>query len=720
MTKHSARSFWASLCVCFLIFEGCRDQEFEDHYGRPDWLPSPIYQQLSDKGNFKNFLSCIDKAGYKRTLSSTGYFTVFAPNDAAFTSFFEQQGMDNSNAIDTTMARQIVTYALVYNAFERQRLVDYQSNVGWVPLNSFKRRTAYYSGVYTDTTLDSKIIKVIAANRNGGYVFGDNNNKYIPYFISEYMAAHNLTASDYNYFFPTTQYTGFNVVNASVVTADIRAENGVVHEVDQVILPLPSIDEYIAYKKEYSVFNQMLEKYTVSFGENPEVTSRYRILTGLGDSVSVKLYASSLGFSLNNENFLKAADNDGQSDGWSMFIPNNEALNLYIENVLLEHYASLDEMPPSIIHDFVNAHLWQTTVWPSKFAEKQNTLGEEARFDPHADVIEAKVLSNGILYGTRKVQEADVFRSVFGRAYLDSKYSLMTKFLSRELRSTITSPYVKFTLFLISDAALKAAGYDFSLTNNEWLYNEEPNLAVERWTRLINQYVLFGDLTTLSGEGIVETYGGEFIKYNNNTVFAAGNLDNNEVVNSIDSKQTFNGTVHYLDDILRFPERGVGHYIRDLGDADGEPYKRFFDYLSKSGLYNDATGNILGVSSGVFHTFFIPSNDAIDAFITAKKLPDDANLPFTQAQQDSVNYFILYHLLPKFSIINNGKEEGTFETLYKTVNGDPTTLTISNIPGAGLSVTDMKGETANVQAGPASNVLSNRTIIHQIDKCLQY
>lgn len=711
------------------VLTSCQDKEFDEHYGRPDWLPLPVYQQLEAKGNFKNFLACVDKAAYKRTLSSAGYFTVFAPNDAAFETFLKEQQLPSVDAIDEVMARKIVTYALVYNSFDKTRLSDYQSSLGWQPINAFKRRTAYYDGVYTETLPDGSTIKATSANRNGGYVFGDNNNKYIPYFIDSYLTAKNLTAFDYNYFYPNTTFSGFNVADASVVTADIQAENGMIHEINKVVLPLPSIESHINSKPEYSVFMDLLKKYEIIYQTHPEVTDRYRVMTGSNEPVYVKFYSGILAFSPNNENFLKAADNDGQSDGWTLFAPNNEATTKYINEVLLNKYTSLDAMPPAIINDFINAHMWQTTVWPSKFKSVFNFLGEEARFDPASNIVEAKVLSNGMLYGTNKAQDADVFRSVFGRAYLDPKYMLMTRFLSRELKTTIISPHVKFTLFLVPDEVLRAAGHDFNITNNEWVYNGTTNQAVDNWTRMINMHVMItqnNELSNLSGKGIVETYGGEFIKYDNNTVFAAGNLEENTTVKvnttQAPSVNAYNGIVHYATDFIRFPDnnpvKGPGFYIRDQGDAVGKPFQRFYDYLKNSAVFNATTGDINGVGTGVFHTFFIPNNAAIAQAVTDGILPASIT-PTSDTDKQKVIDFILYHILPKFSIINNGKEEGSFESLFKTLSGDPTVLTISNKAGVEFKVTDMKGRVANVNAA-ASNVLGNRAVFHQIDKYLRY
>jgi uncharacterized surface protein with fasciclin (FAS1) repeats len=724
-----ARFLIVLLTLSAIIF-GCND-EMEEHYARPDWLEAPIYQQLQSKGNFKSFLACVDKAGYKSSLSGAGYFTVFAPNDAAFTTFLTEQGLSGVEAIDTATARRIVTYALVYNAFDKSRLDDYQSNLGWQADNAFKRRTAYYEGVYDATTFAGEALKATSSNRNGlTYVFGDNNNKHIPYFLDSYFDARSLSASDYNYFYPDAVYTGFNVADASVVTEDIYAENGIIHEIDKVILPLANLEAHIASNDNYSVFKELLEKYAVQYTTNADVTARYRVMTGSNEPVYVKFYTSFLGFSPNNENYLKQADNDAQSEGWTLFAPTNDAANQYINDVLLEHYTSLDQMPPTIIYDFVNAHMWQASVWPTKFDNTLNFLGEEARFDPAADIVEAKVLSNGMFYGTSKAQDADVFRSVYGKAYLNPKYSLMTLFFNRELKSTIISPHTRFTLFLVPDDVLIAAGHNYNAVRNEWTFNGSTSLAVENWSRMVSMHVMItqnGELDDLSGSGIAETYGGEFIKWDNNTVFATGNLEENVMVTVNTPERpvetAHNGTVYFTDKIIMFPDnnpvKGPGFYIRDLGDAVGKPYQRFFDYLKNSAIYNSTTGAINGVSAGVFHTFFIPSNTAIAQAVTDGVLPASIT-PTTDTDKQKVIDFISYHMLPRFSIINNGKEEGTFETLYKTLTGDATVITIVNDAGVQFTITDLKGRTSNVVNGSASNVLGNRAVYHQIDNYLRY
>jgi len=140
--------------ITFLLFSAivlfsCK-KKFDDYYARPSNLEPAIYQQLQSKEKFKSFLAVIDKAGYKQTLSAAGYWTLFAPNDSAFQAYFTTNNT-SAEKMDSVTARSLVQFMLVYNAFQKDRIDDYQSNTGWVPDQAFRRRTAYYTSFYDDT-----------------------------------------------------------------------------------------------------------------------------------------------------------------------------------------------------------------------------------------------------------------------------------------------------------------------------------------------------------------------------------------------------------------------------------------------------------------------------------------------------------------------------------------------------------------------------------------
>jgi hypothetical protein len=50
-----------------------------------------------------------------------------------------------------------------------------------------------------------------------------------------------LTSTDYNIFYPGVPWTGKNIQGGEIVNGDMRAENGIVHEVSTVNVPLDNI-----------------------------------------------------------------------------------------------------------------------------------------------------------------------------------------------------------------------------------------------------------------------------------------------------------------------------------------------------------------------------------------------------------------------------------------------------------------------------------------------
>jgi uncharacterized surface protein with fasciclin (FAS1) repeats len=746
MHRKIYRLSYVVIFAALFLLTSCK-KSFDDYYARPDNLASPIYQQLVASGKCSNFISLIDKAGYKQTLSAAGYWTIFVPSDSAFTAdtefaaYIKGRGFNSVADVDSVTAQMIVQYLLVFNAFEKVRINDYQSNLGWVPDNAFKRRTAYYTGFYDDTSYTGTPYKAIASNRNnnvsntGYYIIADNGNKYIPCFTNEYFAAQGLSASDYNYFYPTSTFSGFNIANAKVTQKDITAENGVIHYIDKVVTPAKSIDQYLKNKPEYSLFRSILEQFMVLFIKNSDATHRYQVLNGGSLDVAVKVYSNLLAFSPNNENYFKLQDNDGQRDGWTMFVPTNDSLSKYINAVVLQQYPTLNSLPLSIIADLLNAHMWQSTVWPSKFASSYNYLGEPAKMNASTDIVDKKVLSNGIFYGTKKVNEPNVFSTVYGKPYLDPKYSLMTRLLDMEVKSIITNPSVKFTLFMMSDAILAARGYSYNSTNNGWVFTNPVGGATStndsnrlNLLRMLYSGIIetpnneLANLGTTGFKGIIGSYGGEYIKYDGNQVFTAGTIERNVTVKIDSVRKVLNGQVAYINELLYFPYQLIGNNLSALGTPVTSEFNYFWNYLKNSTLFNTTTFEITGIAGGSFYTVFVPNKAAIVQAINDGLLPGTAGVPnYTPtltADKLKVENFINYHILDKRTVVANGIDIGSFPSLMKNAAGDPVTFSIL-YPGGVFELGDGYGRKARMVT-TLNNNLSNRTVIHLIDNYLKY
>lgn len=724
------------LAFSFLILlSSCSKDAYDDYYGRPDTLEPPIYQQLEARGNFKNLLVLIEKAGYKDILGKAGYWTMMAPNDEAFTKYFQQQGITDVNKIDAETAGKIVRYALIYNAFRTEQLSDYQSGTGWVADNAFRRRTAFYDGFITKT-INGQPKVIVGANRNGGYAIGDNNNKYISYFTDEYFAAKSLSAVDFNYFYPNAQYSGFNVLDSKVTQADIIAENGIIHEIDKVNLPLPTLEQYLEQNPKYSKFRELLEDHgLVSYFFSQEVTNTYRNYSGKSDDVYIKFYDPSLSFSPNNENYLKQADNDGQSDLYTILVPENAPLQEFIDKVLLKNYSSLNVLPLYIFRDFINAHMVQNAVWPSKGPSNSNALNENLRFDFNSDIVEAKILSNGFFYGTKKIQKSNLFYSVYTSAYLDPKFTMATRLMNdgSGLKEMISNISTRYTLFLPSDAKLMEMGFGYNATLSSWTYinpavggsSIASGLARARLLRILYNGIVLtpnGELDDLSGSGIIRTgdmdLPGEYIKWKNNKLYAAGNEVTGGVpVGIIGHEDQQNGRTYYVDNLLQYSEEMQGLKIKRLSETANSEYLSFFNYLKNSSLYDAVTGKIQGVELGTSYTFVIPNNAAIAKAITKDVLPPSVT-PSSQYDKDRIANFIRAHILVNKIASDDGLTTGEFETLRKDDFGEKTYVLVQSTPGT-LSFRDSYLNLAHYIPAQSNN-LADRSLIHLIDNYLTY
>lgn len=726
------------LLTVFIFLTGCRKQEFDEFYGRPENLGDPIYQQLEQKGNFTKFLECIDKSGYKETLSASGSWTVFAPTDAAFAKYLTE---NNITTITPELASSIVRYSMTYDGEKVEKLTDFFSAKGFIKNTAFRRRTVYYDFVYDGTDNNGSPIKAIASNRNGGFLSTDFNNKNVPYYFTPFMGFAGLSQTDYSFFYPGSTYTGKNVGPASILEGqyNITAENGVIHVIDRVLVPPPSIDQYIGAKPDYSVFKGLLDKF-VSYNVNTDISHRYEVLSGKAANVYVKNYSTLLAFSPNNENYLKIDANDAQQSSYSIFAPTNEAVNTYGKNVLLKYWGkrgvkNLNELyvvAPDVIKDFVNSHLFLSPVWPSKFATSTNSLGDVSK-RTLSDVVDKQALSNGYLYGINKAQDANVFSTVYGNVNLDPDYSIMKQaIIYFGLTIPLKTPTLRYMIVMIPDVTLRRMGFYY-----DPFYPNAPIRGDNQAFRRILQtsIIPLGERAVpniATGSGILEASNGEYIKYNAGKLFSAGTTDSLLV-----TKQTIpvdsigvaaNGAAVYGREALTYTSLSIGKHIERYGTLATDPYYDFFQYLRNSPLYTASTGAITGLTDGVFYTVFIPTKAAITQAVKDGRLPGNVTTGVPTYNSTNaldinlVSRFIQYHIINKSSVASDGQKTGEFETLLKNDGGDAAKITVSVNTTTTLNLRDVANRSVSVLLGPtdASNVLSNRAVIHQINNYLRY
>nr|WP_319399812.1 fasciclin domain-containing protein [uncultured Carboxylicivirga sp.] len=743
-----------SLFISLLLVYSCENEK-ETYYDRPDWLEPNILNQLQEKGNFNSFITCIEKAGFSKSLNGAGYYTVFAPTDEAFKTFMQEHNISSAENISAEMAHDIVSYAIVQNRYSVTELDDYQTTNEEIerPDIAYKRKTNYYKWTYDEEIEGYGTVKVIDANGVGpleytgaGIDYEDNNFKSIPYFTTPFLQASGLSAYDYNYFYPDVTLGDINVANAQVTEADLYAENGIIHITDKVILPLPNIEEALAEKDNYSTFKSILDTYLKSY----QLADDYFLIrneqaTGSYDEIFVKFYNAAY-FSPNVENYLRYGGGeryDDQMEGFTMFAPDNAAIETFFNEKFLKYYESIEQMSTDQIADFVNAHLWKNAIWPSKFNTYRNIHGELPRFDPETNIDDKTMCSNGFFYGTNIVQGSDLYYTVFGDVSLNPKYSNMLNAINTfpTIKTLLknSSPNINIQMILLDNDQMDATGIKYNYGRAAWEISENNPLgtnALVALERLLNLHIFLNKDVDFSVPGIYRAGlfdNGEYVRLasfrGRYFLTASGNNRYNsgpEYLGPIED-QASNGQSYTVAEPILFTTANVGYHI----EKNLASFNKFYQYLYKSAtspnsegesnqgfIYNTVTKAITDVKVSVPNTIIIPSDAAIDQAVAEGYLPPITEAYFTKDEQQMVYDFVKYHILTNNIIVPSNDFSAPVKTLYKTVDGDTyvNVICVDNtmeiyVPGYSQAV-----HIINTR----SNVLANRAVIHQADDFLRY
>ncbi|KAA6342168.1 hypothetical protein EZS27_010066 [termite gut metagenome] len=654
----------------FLSLAGC-DKEIDEHYKRPDWLESPVYDILQAKGNFKMFLSCVDKTLYSQVLKGSGNYTVFTPNDEAFGRFLSEKGYSSVDDIPLTELNKIVGYSLVYNKYETEHLGDAQISGQWNVGSSIKKRTSYYKTIYKEEVNGKEEWVIDYATEGSGI---RTPYKYIPIFTDTYFSTNRLDASDYNIFYPQKEYSGLNVLDGSILNKDIYAENGIIHEVNSVLYPLENLDELLK-KPENSSFKNYLEykidgtALFVSYQEDKTLTETYKKV--YPDENITSLYTKqyiTLPYSPNVEAYQGKNSGNTEQDGYTMFIPNNSAVDNFVSGKLLKYATSFNELPTDVLTYFLSAHMADGMVWPSNFERAQNTNGEflNGKGDSGLSFAESGMLaktmaSNGIMYNIDHVIKSKYFETVYSEILLNPDYSLLNAALNNFyknsllddlMKSPITGYVEENVIILIpSNELLKE---DFSYNDISLAFSFADGAthgtinAEDRLKRLIRMCIFkriendevhtaikdFEGSPALGYDGYgyaVNDYG-DMIRFKDGQIQAVGNILDDDVVTAIEVATLNNGKVFAIDKLLQFSPRVtksasnegwedqklytfIDSYVKQNPDA-----QVFKNYLDKT-IYTATDGSIAGISTSGFYTILIPTNDVM------QKAQQDGYLP---------------------------------------------------------------------------------------------
>lgn len=674
------------LSFALLLMVSCTDKD--QYYERPGWLEPPIYEVLKQKGNFTSYLKCLDRTLYAAQLNEGGYFTIMAPNDEAFAAYMQAKGYAKTDDIPLEEVNKIIAYSILQSYWLSENLGDlFTGSVGnrYSIGDAFKKQTYFYNTIYKDSTFNNNW--VIDQNVNyPSYSTFTYNYKYYQVFMQSYFAKSNLTAADYNEFFPNSTFVGGqttptgligNVFNGQIVTPNLKARNGIVHEVSVVNLPLDNMEKLLQ-KDQYAVFNSLLDFKDLSgtyvyknYKEDVTLTEKFKLLKPNENiqNVYVKSYNTvsnqALAFSPALDAIYEGSTVNTLSDGYTLFVPENDVLTAYINTRLLKYYHSLSELPIEAITTLINTHMSNSMIWPSQLKSAQVSTGEYANGEgakgkTYAEfgVVDKKFTSNGFIYTLNHVIKSKLFETVYAAIFLNPDYSLLNaaynKYFQTTLReemmkSVITGyPGIKHTVLMLSNDQLKGDGFTYnsetSTFSNSLLVSTNVTDRIRRTMQLhmfpgwkddnVNSEVTFQDgVSVYGGWGFRNTVNGDVVRYKNNQLQASGNIEENTFV-TVTKKETFdNGSVYSVDKMLQYSKRTTSaatregwnyntlwYYLKQTA-TENPNVSQFVDYIQYALKATD-TDVLNGLSEDNFYTIVMPNNNALIKARTNKDLPD--------------------------------------------------------------------------------------------------
>jgi uncharacterized surface protein with fasciclin (FAS1) repeats len=571
------------LLLSVLVLTQCEQDNWGSYYDRPSWLGPPIYQTLVQEGNFSMFVACIDRTGY--ALDRSGSYTVFAPNDEAFAAYLADKGVASVDDLDDQLVTDIVSYALIINPYTIEGLCRFEDPTYGTEFGAFKRQTMYYpvlrkgqvridvDGVPTYVEgyyLDQNVLFTNSAGEfPSSFNTSELNNKYYPYFLTEYE---DFTAEDYGILFgDEDRYTGRNAYNAQMVGEPISAENGWIYELDRVVEPVPSLDDYLGmddYDEFYALFE---ERGKIRYVANAELTTKFTGDARFPDleTVYVKQYAGDVPFAPNVEIFTREeGKQDAQKNGFTILAPNNAAMTSFYNSFESTYGFTFMDVLESGYNDvlatFLSNHMMKNMLWP-----------RTANVDENDEVL---LGSNGIFYGKNDVVLGPYFESVYAEIFLNPNYLEMKRALTRfgssirdEMLNSENSTN-QFTVFLLSNAMMGPDGdgmiYDptqgnFTNDKIEAISGSYPISANARFTRLM-QYHIF----KRSADAVIPTdfaganwkyivnYNSDVVRYRQGTLQGLGNIEMGNVVTpTLQDRNYTNGEVFAIDRLIEATPR---------------------------------------------------------------------------------------------------------------------------------------------------------------------
>jgi len=681
------------LAIITGVFSSCK-KEFEK-YENPDWLKGKIYTQIKATSDLDSFALCLERTGIDSIIDISGLFTVFAPTNQAFQTFFQQSPVYNKiSDIPKEELERIVRYHILQSSWTIAQLQALDVR-GWInpddPTNDIAR------GYKRQTLLRDDDKKYSAAYTMGEYRLSNSvhahtyrmvfteSRKYAPIFFDDFLANIKITGNDYNFFFNSGYAPGqMHYAGARVISKEIYSENGILYKLDEVVLPLKNAEELLEQEynnHSYSDFLTMVHKHgrlSQNMAETMKIPAFKR-----GEPVDTlyNLTFPALTFNIRNELTNPAATPSTYTIRYhnGMVAPTNQALNDIYSEVITgpNRWINRDLVPDDINKILINSHMSRTPVYPTNFTQGFiNGADDMVVLDP-STVIQTDYASNATFIGVNKAIIPKAFTSVTGPVYLSPVFSIFRRCI--EWTNTLAAfkkQNMNFAFFIVPDDVITS---DSSLFVTQSPINPEimQFRSLDRYTELIvtrtrtdlaNQLFNQTAITHPTGVGrkeFIQNLAGNYIVFDWETNTVSGGAASTagyrggaivDITPQKIDEPTDNGSTYIANAWFSYPTENM-YSVLNTPATSG-----FFNLMKGAGLVDDSNETLRFLTAGESYTAFIPSNEALLQHNTAS---------MTNAAKVQ---FVRYHFVKGDIIFTDGKKPAS---PYPTLRVDESSTSFS-------------------------------------------
>jgi uncharacterized surface protein with fasciclin (FAS1) repeats len=765
MTKNKQLTLISLLVI---LFFGCKKED--DKYTRPTWLAGKLYTQILTKPEISTFAELVKKAGYDSIIDVSGSYTVFAPSNDAFKTYF-QANPKYKSVVDMPRAEAIklVKYHLVQNPWSKKQLTSLDV-FGWIDTldlknnlpKGYKRETLFMGknqkyGVawskykkQNSTLKRTNIIDTTLTSWNRR-VFTDSR-KFAPIFFKQYFDIYDLATSDYEFYFGRQfeKSTDIYYTSGRITSDEMFAENGFVYVIDRVVEPLKNGVELLtstskgqSYSSYYNLVNLFSE-----FDYNEKATfAQAGADQGLKVDSLFNLRYPQLVFDINSEKTIAPRGTYGLPGNVTIryhqgiVAPTNEALNQLVSQYLAggNNWGSLEAAPENIKRIVANSSLSINPVYLTDLRKGfLNGESDIIKVD-ESSIVQKEYGSNCTFIGVNKPIIPRAFSSVTGPVYTRKGFSkVMFAIEKAGLLSALKRKEANYSFFVESDVNSSIDSsfiYDpiserFSVST---LYPAVRSIGLtnEDLRTLIMNHIGLDQPKGAARKEFIRNLAGNFIIFDNVTKEVKGTAPTTygyhgskpaTVIPVKISTNADNGTTYEISNWFNFS-------AVDLFSTISNSYPKFHSLLKKAGYSQDKLYKYSFLSDNQNYTVFVPSDSVLN------KTNTDA---MTLKQLQS---FVTMHFIQGELIFTDGnKQSGYYETArvdesstpYNTVytrikvNTSTDKITIPAKDGSPVVV---------INESPKSNIITARNmgtgleayinavsngVIHEIRQVLQF